>query len=125
MKDIKQYKEVLESECKELEKELSSLGVRDPQNPDEWDVKVPEMDIMDADENEVADRSEEMHVDSIILDELTVRYNNIVKALSKIEDGTYGSCEMCGESIEDDRLQANPSALTCKKHMEEGGDSLE
>ncbi|MCA9353454.1 TraR/DksA C4-type zinc finger protein [Candidatus Nomurabacteria bacterium] len=38
-------------------------------------------------------------------------------ALKRIENGTYGTCSVCGEKIEEDRLGANPAADTCKAHM--------
>lgn len=118
MIDNTQYKKRLEIEFKELEKELSGLGTHNKENPAEWDVKAPDFDIMNADENEAADKNEELHVDSIILDELTARYNDVALALTKIEAGTYGLCEIDGGPIEDSRLLANPAARTCKEHID-------
>jgi DnaK suppressor protein len=37
----------------------------------------------------------------------------IEQALARIEDGTYGTCENCGESIPKARLQVIPFALQC------------
>jgi DnaK suppressor protein len=37
----------------------------------------------------------------------------IDRALDKIENGTYGLCEQCGEPIPDARLQALPQAALC------------
>lgn len=37
----------------------------------------------------------------------------IDRALQKIEDGTYGICENCGETIPDARLEALPYAALC------------
>ncbi len=37
----------------------------------------------------------------------------IDRALAKIESGTYGFCEQCGERIPDARLQALPQAALC------------
>lgn len=37
----------------------------------------------------------------------------IDRALQKIEDGTYGVCEQCGEMIPEPRLQALPYAALC------------
>ncbi len=34
-------------------------------------------------------------------------------ALNKIEDGTYGECEECGELISEKRLLARPVAVMC------------
>lgn len=37
----------------------------------------------------------------------------VESALSRLEAGTYGRCEICGEPIPRDRLQARPTASTC------------
>ena len=37
----------------------------------------------------------------------------IDKALAKIEDGTYGTCERCGKPIGAERLEALPYAELC------------
>lgn len=34
-------------------------------------------------------------------------------ALTKVEAGTYGSCESCGKAIADARLEAKPAARLC------------
>lgn len=41
----------------------------------------------------------------------------IQRALHKIKEGNYGNCEICGNEIEPDRLEAVPYAETCKEHM--------
>ncbi len=43
------------------------------------------------------------------------------RALSRIEDGTYGVCESCGNPVGKARLQAFPRAtlcVTCKQREE-------
>jgi len=37
----------------------------------------------------------------------------INEALSRIEDGTFGICEMCGEDISEERLKARPVTTLC------------
>jgi len=39
--------------------------------------------------------------------------SEISAALSRIEDGRYGICVRCEESIPEARLRANPAAATC------------
>lgn len=34
-------------------------------------------------------------------------------ALKRVDNGTYGQCSSCGESINVKRLQAQPTATTC------------
>lgn len=37
-------------------------------------------------------------------------------ALGKLDEGTYGKCEECGEEIVEARLEAMPAARYCIKH---------
>ena len=37
----------------------------------------------------------------------------IERALAKLDDGTYGTCERCGQEIGEERLRARPWALLC------------
>ncbi len=39
-------------------------------------------------------------------------------ALSHIENGTYGECEVCGNQIPEQRLAAVPYATLCMEHAE-------
>ena len=119
--NIAQYKEKLEEELKTLKGELKAIGRQNPENPNDWEATEKSMDVMTpmADPNESADKIEEYNENRAIVDELEIRYNNVKRALKKIEDGTYGRCEAGGEEIEVPRLAANPSARTCLKHMAE------
>ena len=38
---------------------------------------------------------------------------SIDEALEKIDEGTYGVCEVCGKNIPQKRLQALPEAIVC------------
>ncbi|NYR09027.1 TraR/DksA C4-type zinc finger protein [Psychrobacter sp. BI730] len=42
----------------------------------------------------------------------------VENALGRIENGTYGECEVCGEQIEEQRLEALPYATLCMEHAE-------
>ena len=44
------------------------------------------------------------------------------RALNRIENGSYGYCEICGDPISSSRLEARPEAslcIECKNEMEE------
>jgi len=118
MIDTKYYKEKLEEEKARFEKELGTVGRINPDNPEDWEPTPEKMDIMQADRNERADAMEEFEARSAVEVPLENRLVNIKNALSKIEDGTYGTCEICNKEIEEDRLEANPAASTCKEHLE-------
>ena len=85
----------------------------------EWEAKGEDMETMSPmqDENEFADKLEEFDEHREELPALAARWADIKHALEKIEKGTYGICEVSGQPIEQERLEANPAARTCKKHM--------
>ena len=112
------FKQKLEEEKALVEQELERVGRRNPDNPADWEATPVEGAMQEADENDAADNVEEYSQRVAINDTLEVRYNQIKKALEKIASGTYGVCEVCNKEIESDRLEANPSATTCKAHME-------
>ena len=117
-KDAAHFEKALTKEKELLERELSSLGARNPSNPSDWVPTKPEGDEFGADRNDNADIIEDMEDNNAALNELEARLNLVEKALEKIDAGTYGLCEVCGEEIEKDRLTANPAAPTCKTHMQ-------
>src|SRR3972149_9359710 len=43
----------------------------------------------------------------------------IHEALKRINDGTYGICEICGEEISEKRLEARPVTTSCIRCKEE------
>jgi RNA polymerase-binding transcription factor DksA len=38
-------------------------------------------------------------------------------ALERLDDGTYGSCEVCRDTLDDARLAADPTARYCSGHL--------
>ena len=117
--DTTAYKQKLEEELIKITEELSGLGIHNPENPDDW-IAVPKEEMKgEADPNVAADQVEDWDERRAVLAQLETRFNNIRRALRKISEGTFGTCEVYGEPIEGDRLDANPAARTCKAHMNE------
>lgn len=110
-------KEKLEKELATLEGELKTIGRKNPDNKADWEPVPEKMDILPADSNEVADSLEAFEENTAIVKQLEIRYNEVRGALAKIKNGNYGICEKCGEPIEIARLEANPAAPTCIKHI--------
>lgn len=115
--DTEKFKERLLAEKKQLEEEMSGVGRQNPDVPGDWEPTPANDGQLDIEDNVKADNHEESMERSAILTELEVRHKNVSDALKKIEEGTYGVCETSGEQIEEDRLEANPAARTCKAHM--------
>lgn len=47
------------------------------------------------------------------------RITEIDRALEKIEEGTYGKCQLCGSEVAEERLEIMPEANICMKCAEE------
>ncbi len=112
------YKDLLEKELALLEKNLATVGRKNPYQKGDWEATEPQ-DGEETEEGDLADRLSEYNDNIGAVDQLESRLNNIKDALIRIEEGTYGICETCNEKIEEDRLEANPAATTCKSHMNE------
>ncbi len=115
-RDIDKFKNKLIKEQAGLETELNSIGLKDPSAPGGWDISTTDIKVDAADENEVADKLEELEENSGIANKLESQLNEVKAALERIEKGTYGICEKSGEPIEIERLEANPSARVSIKH---------
>jgi DnaK suppressor protein len=46
-------------------------------------------------------------------DALAAKLGDVVRALAKLDDGTYGICDRCGAAISLERLEARPSSVLC------------
>jgi RNA polymerase-binding transcription factor DksA len=48
-----------------------------------------------------------------ILEQVEVELADVEHALKRLDDGTYGVCEACGEPISASRLESSPAARLC------------
>ena len=55
---------------------------------------------------------ERQHLAALI-DQARARLSEIESALQRIDEGSYGRCERCGDPIGAERLAARPAATTC------------
>jgi DnaK suppressor protein len=44
---------------------------------------------------------------------LWTKLQDVLRAIEKLDEGTYGSCDVCGEAIPPERLEAMPWATRC------------
>lgn len=66
-----------------------------------------------ADRGQVTGEQGENHT---LADSLRAQLTLVEHALGRLDDGTYGSCEECGETIGADRLEAMPATSRCIDH---------
>ena len=115
-KKTEQFKKKLLEEKAELEGELGGIGQRNSAHAGGWEATAGDIKVDSADENEVADKLEELEENTGIMNQLEKQLSEVVAALDRIEKGTYGICEVCGKPIEEERLMANPSSRISIKH---------
>jgi DnaK suppressor protein len=111
MSQIEIFKTKLEEELALVTADLKTFANQNLETGD-W-VAIPPSDSLEgADDNTNADKVEGWNERRALMSQIEVRYNDLVRALSKITNGTYGKCELSGEEIEIKRLEANPAART-------------
>ncbi|MBI4065611.1 TraR/DksA C4-type zinc finger protein [Candidatus Kaiserbacteria bacterium] len=110
------FRKRLEAEKTKLESEMGSVGRRNPSVPGDWE-SIPSEVGMESDLADQADIVMSRESNTAILADLEARYDTVLSALKRIEDDSYGKCEVCKGKIEEKRLEADPSATTCTKHL--------
>ena len=116
--DLNYFRKKLEDERATLEEQLKSVGRKHPGTPGDWEPQRPEFNAQTSDENEMADVFEEFETDASIEAALETQFNEVKAALKRIDDGSFGKCEMDGKSIDPERLEANPAAARCVEHTQ-------
>ncbi len=95
----------------ELEKERALLADK----VHELDAKEDDLEY-DGNFADSAQVAAEMGENKVLYDQLRRDLDDIEKALARMDEGTYGTCEVCGEAIGAARLEVMPSTRVCIKH---------
>ena len=115
--DTAYFKKKLLEEKTRIEHDLAEVGRINPENKDDWEPVAAPLNIDPAEEEERAEEITDFEDRSAIEFELEKKLNQITAALEQIAQGTYGTCRVCNNPIEEARLEANYSADTCTAHM--------
>jgi RNA polymerase-binding transcription factor DksA len=114
--DKKKIKEKLEKERDFLVSQMKDIGKLNPET-NEWEATPEDVGYIETDQNDMADRFEDFESKSSMMKILEAKLTNIAHALKGISRESFGKCEVCKKDIELARMEANPSARTCKKHI--------
>ncbi|MBI2623287.1 MAG: hypothetical protein HYW65_01805 [Candidatus Liptonbacteria bacterium] len=101
-KNLAHYKTLLERQKEELLREIASHAQKEDFGSD--------VDSSD----EATDEAEEAGNRLAIVESLKEDVGEIDSALEKIRRGTYGVCERCGASIEEEVLTTAPESAVCR-----------
>jgi RNA polymerase-binding transcription factor DksA len=99
------YRQLLEQERTQLQAELAELGF--------GEAGGLHYDPNFADSSQVtAERGEA----EVLAGQLRESLDEVAGALGRLEDGSYGQCEVCGQPIQPARLEAMPATRFCINH---------
>ena len=104
---IKKLRANLESEYKRLTEELAQLETSVPSSEERREGSP--FGKREEEATETLELEKRLALENRIRKEMT----KIEHALQKIEKGTYGLCDICGQQIDPARLEALPQASLC------------
>jgi DnaK suppressor protein len=103
---VGRLRERLETERGELRRQLDDLGAR----RDAEGIEDPDLDEGFADAGQAAaERANLLTLVRSLRDTL----RDVEQALDRMDAGSYGRCERCGQPIDEERLEALPAARLC------------
>jgi DnaK suppressor protein len=105
----------LDEERERLTRTLADLE----QQSDAQKESLQELSVYDQHAGDIGTETFEMEKDASIIESVRAGLDDIEAASARIEAGTYGQCQRCGEPIGDERLQAMPAARYCLEHQAE------
>ncbi|MGH9263721.1 MAG: TraR/DksA C4-type zinc finger protein [Acidimicrobiales bacterium] len=80
---------------------------------------VGELSSYDQHQADMGTETFEREKDLSILEQVEAELADVEHALRRLDDGTYGNCEVCGRPIPDERLEAMPATRLCVEHQAE------
>src|SRR3954464_11646299 len=83
------------------------------------DENLSELSAVDQHQADVGTETFEREKDLSILEQIEAELADAEHALKRLDDGTYGPCEVDGKPIPEARLEAMPAARFCLEHQAE------
>ena len=78
-------------------------------------ASISELAGNDQHQGDIGTETFEREKDFSLLEQLESEINDLDAALRKIDEGTYGRCEVCGKEVDPERLEAMPGTRTCRE----------
>ena len=76
---------------------------------------LSELSSSDQHPGDIGSETFEREKDLSILEQVEAELADVAHALERLDQGTYGTCEACGQPIGEERLEALPAARFCLK----------
>jgi DnaK suppressor protein len=101
--DVEKYRKPLLEELDRMKLDIQTVA----------EQTRPATDDRVLNSSHVGDTSGTAGIAAQIIDLRDKRRGQVLVALQKIDDGTYGTCENCGREINPKRLDADSAAVYC------------
>lgn len=112
MEDSSPYRSYLETERRQRLTLIAELR----RNIDAVSDARQDSNVDDEHDPEGSTIAFELSQASTLLRASSVRLEEIEAALKRLDDGSYGLCAVCGQTIPAGRLEARPWTLYCVEH---------
>lgn len=109
-REVEEFGRLLDAERNRLTEELEAIEEHLPE------IEQVGMDVSGGYDEDLADvASDTFEREKVIAIENSIQQllQQVEEALERIEDGTYGICQMCDQPIHPERLRALPYARLC------------
>jgi YteA family regulatory protein len=110
--DLHRYREMLEKEQQRMLRQIRTIDSGQDQDMSETLSELSDYDDHPAD---IATETFEREKDRALRENARETIERVEAALQKMENGTYGLCDICGQPIPAGRLDAVPYATLCVK----------
>ena len=116
--DTDQARQRLADERERLDGVRSTFDAEHLRDQSETD-SVGEISSYDQHQADMGTETFEREKDLSILEQVEAELADVEHALRRLDEGTYGTCEVCGKTIPDERLEALPATRLCLEHQAE------
>jgi DnaK suppressor protein len=72
-----------------------------------------ELSLVDQHPADIGTETFEREKDLSILEQVEAQLRDVDRAMARVDEGTYGTCEACGKPIDAARLEARPATRFC------------
>jgi RNA polymerase-binding transcription factor DksA len=73
--------------------------------------------VPEGDGSGLADLERDIDIDVSVLDAIEQELADVERALALLDEGTYGQCETCGQTVDDAVLARAPATRFCPDHL--------
>ena len=118
--ETEEFKERLLAERQRLTDAIENL---DHEHGGSLEDETSELSLADNHLGDIATETFDRELDEGLEEGARRRLDEIDRALVRIDDGTYGTCDACGRQIALERLRAVPWAALCiddQRRLEQG-----